>query len=73
MSVRENIRFNGQREMERSRVFSELPKVDLNNLMQKVKEEEKKKKKKQLSGFCSSSFGRGCIRDNYNSVRFLTM
>jgi hypothetical protein len=48
MSVRENIRFNGQREMERSRVFSELPKVDLNNLMQKVKEEEKKKKRNNL-------------------------
>ena len=48
MSVRENIRFNGQREMERSRVFPERPRVNLNTLMERVKEEEKKNKRNNL-------------------------
>jgi|TARA_B100000929_G_scaffold53577_1_gene39374 hypothetical protein len=50
MSVGENIRFNGQEEKEQTKVFPEVPRlrVDLNNLMKKVKEEEKRSKRNNL-------------------------
>jgi len=50
MSVGENIRFNGQEEKEQTKVFPEVPRlrVDLNNLMKKLKEEEKKTKRNSL-------------------------
>ncbi len=50
MSVGENIRFNGQEEKEQTKVFPESPRlrVDLNNLMKKVKEEEKRSKRNNL-------------------------
>jgi len=48
MSIRGNIRFNG----ERKEGYSEIPprtfKVDLNDLMKRVKEEEKKTKRNNL-------------------------
>ena len=49
MSVGENIRFNKRREREQLRIFPEAPRVNLNNLMQKVKEEEKKTKRNNLA------------------------
>ena len=51
MSVGENIRFNGQEEKEQTKVFPEVPRlrVDLNNLMKKVKEEEKRSKRNNLA------------------------
>ena len=48
MSVGENARFNGQKEMEQPRVLPESTRVNLNNLMRKVKEEEKKTKRNNL-------------------------
>jgi len=48
MSVGESVRFNGQKEKEQPKVFPEVPRVNLNNLMQKVKEEEKKTKRNNL-------------------------
>ena len=51
MSVGENIRFNGQKEKKQPKVFPEVPRlrVDLNNLMKKVKEEEKRSKRNNLA------------------------
>ena len=49
MSARENIRFNRQREQEQPMAFSETSKVNLNDLMRKVKEEEKKTKRNNLA------------------------
>ena len=51
MSVGKNARFSGQKEKEQPKVFSErvLPRVNLNNLMKKVKEEEKKTKRNNLA------------------------
>ena len=49
MSAGENIRFNGQKEQERPMVFPERPRVDLNTLMERVKEEEKKNKRNNLA------------------------
>ena len=49
MSVRENIHFNRQRKIEQLRVFPEASRVDLNNLMKKVKEEEKRSKRNNLA------------------------
>ena len=49
MSVGENIRFNRQKEKDQSGAFSEIPRVNLNNLMKKVKEEEKKTKRNNLA------------------------
>ena len=48
MSEGENARFNGQKEMEQPRVLPESTRVNLNNLMRKVKEEEKKTKRNNL-------------------------
>jgi len=48
MSVRENIRFNTEKRKEQSRVFLGVPKVNLNNLMKKMKEEEKKTRRNNL-------------------------
>jgi len=48
MSVGEDIRFNGQKTNKQSGVFPEMPKVDLNSLMKKVKEEEKRSKRNNL-------------------------
>ena len=45
MSAEENIRFNGNRKAGYSRILSETSKVDLNDLMKRVKEEEKKTKR----------------------------
>ena len=50
MSLGENIRFNRQGEREQPRVFPEVSsRVDLNNLMRKVKEEEKRNKRNNLA------------------------
>ena len=49
MSVGENTRFNGQRGKEQPRVIPEVSRVDLNNLMKRVKEEEKKTKRNNLA------------------------
>ena len=48
MSAEENIRFNGNRKEGYSRILSETSKVDLNDLMKRVKEEEKKIKRNNL-------------------------
>ena len=48
MSAEENIRFNGNRKAGYSRILSETSKVDLNDLMKRVKEEEKKTKRNNL-------------------------
>tara|TARA_B100001079_G_C16129302_1_gene390551 strand:+ start:170 stop:373 length:204 start_codon:yes stop_codon:yes gene_type:complete len=48
MSVGEDIRFNGQKTNKQSGVFPEMPRVDLNSLMKKVKEEEKRSKRNNL-------------------------
>ena len=48
MSAEENIRFNGNRKEGYSRILSETSKVDLNDLMKRVKEEEKKTKRNNL-------------------------
>jgi len=48
MSAEENIRFNGNRKAGYSRILSETSKVDLNDLMKRVKEEEKKIKRNNL-------------------------
>jgi|TARA_Y100000310_G_scaffold232572_1_gene235424 translation elongation factor EF-1beta len=49
MSVRENIRFSGEKEKEQPKVFPEVSRVNLNNLMKKVKEEEKKTKRNSIA------------------------
>ena len=50
MSVGKNARFSGQKEKEQPKVFLRvLPRVNLNNLMKKVKEEEKKTKRNNLA------------------------
>ena len=49
MSVGEDIRFNGQKTNKQSGVFPEMPRVDLNSLMKKVKEEEKRSKRNNLT------------------------
>ena len=48
MSVTDNIRFNGQEKREQPKVFPGVSRVDLNNLMKKLKEEEKKTKRNSL-------------------------
>ncbi len=48
MSAEENIRFNGNGKEGYSKIPSETSKVDLNNLMRRVKEEEKKTKRNNL-------------------------
>ena len=49
MSTRENVHFNGKEETVQSRILSRESKVDLNNLMKRVKEEEKKTKRNNLA------------------------
>ena len=50
MSLGENIRFNKQGEREQPRVFPEVSsRVDLNNLIRKLKEEEKRDKRNNLA------------------------
>ena len=50
MSVGENVRFNsGQKEEKQPRGFLKVSRVDLNNLMKKLKEEEKKAKRNNLA------------------------
>jgi hypothetical protein len=48
MSVGENIRFNGQKEKKQPKVFPEVSRVSLNNLMKRLKEKEKKTKRNNL-------------------------
>ena len=49
MSAEKNIRFNGKGKEGYSRIMSETSKVDLNDLMKRVKEEEKKTKRSNLA------------------------
>ena len=49
MSAEKNIRFNGKGKEGYSRILSETSKVDLNELMKRVKEEEKKTKRSNLA------------------------
>ena len=49
MSVEKNIRFNGENRKGYSEVLSGTSKVDLNDLMKKVKEEEKRTKRNNLA------------------------
>ena len=49
MSAEENIRFNEKGEEGYSRILSGTSKVDLNNLMKRLKEEEKKTKRNNLA------------------------
>ena len=49
MSIKEGVRLNGQDEKEQLRVFSKVSRVNLNNLMKRVKEEEKKTKRNNLA------------------------
>ena len=48
MSVKESIRFSGQENKEQPRVFPGVSRVNLNNLMKRVKEEEKRTKRNNL-------------------------
>ena len=48
MSVGESVRFNGEKEREQRKVFLKESRVNLNNLMKKLKEEEKKVKRNNL-------------------------
>ena len=54
MSVTDNIRFNGQEKREQPKVFPGVSRVDLNNLMKKLKEEEKKTKRNSLTVFAAA-------------------
>ena len=49
MSVEENIYFNRQKSMEQPSVFPKVSRVNLNDLMKKLKEEEKKTKRSNLA------------------------
>ena len=49
MSAKENIRFNEKGEEGYSRILSGTSKVDLNNLIKRVREEEKKTKRSNLA------------------------
>ena len=49
MSAEESIRFNGNGKEGYSKIPSETSKVDLNNLMRRVKEEEKKARRNNLA------------------------
>ena len=49
MSVGEDIHFNRRNEKKQPGVFSEISRVNLNNLMKRVKEEEKKTKRNNLA------------------------
>ena len=54
MSVGKNIRFDRQEDQKQPIVFSETPRVNLNTLMEKVKEEEKKIKRNDLAIFLAA-------------------
>ena len=49
MSAEKSIRFNGEEKRRYSGIQSEGSKVDLNNLMRRVKEEEKRAKRNNLA------------------------
>jgi len=49
MSAEESIRFNGNGKEGYSKIPSETSKVDLNNLMRRIKEEEKKARRNNLA------------------------
>jgi len=49
MRAVENIRFNRPKGEKQPKVFPEIPRVNLNNLMKKVKEEENKTKRNNLA------------------------
>ena len=49
MSAEKSIRFNGEEKRGYSGIQSEGSKVDLNNLMRRVKEEEKRAKRNNLA------------------------
>ena len=49
MSVEKNIRFDRQKSMEQPSVFQKMSRVNLNDLMKKLKEEEKKTKRNTLA------------------------
>ena len=46
MSIKENMHFDGQRWQEQPVIFPGTSRVNLNDLMKRVKEEEKKNQKK---------------------------
>ena len=54
MSVEENIYFNRQKSMEQPSVFPKVSRVNLNDLMKKLKEEEKKTKRNNLTVFAAA-------------------
>ena len=54
MSVGESVRFNGEKEREQRKVFLKESRVNLNNLMKKLKEEEKKTKRNSLTVFAAA-------------------
>jgi len=49
MSVRESVRFNGEKGREQPRVFLEKSRVNLNNLLKRAKEQEKKTRRNNLA------------------------
>ena len=49
MSIKENMRFDGQRWQEQPVIFPGTSRVNLNDLMKRVKEEEKKTKRNTLA------------------------
>ncbi len=49
MSVEKSVRFNGEEKRRYLGIQSETPKVDLNNLIKRVKEEKKKTKRNNLA------------------------
>ena len=49
MSVEKSIRFNGEEKIRHLGIRSETPKVDLNDLIRRVKEEKKKTKRNNLA------------------------
>ena len=54
MSVEENIYFNRQKSTEQPSVFPKVSRVNLNDLMKKLKEEEKKTKRNSLMVFAAA-------------------
>jgi|TARA_Y100000294_G_scaffold115264_1_gene106945 hypothetical protein len=49
MSIKENMHFDGQRWQEQPVIFPGTSRVNLNDLMKRVKEEEKKTKRNNLA------------------------
>ena len=49
MSVEKSIRFNGEEKIRHLGIQSETPKVDLNDLIRRVKEEKKKTERNNLA------------------------